>query len=247
MKKQLLWGVTTVMLLILLATPVLATNEAEQSTHHDNFQVTELIVDGGFEACNPSNPPDACADWEETSTHFGTPVCDISFCGNGGGTVGPCSGNNWAWFGGSGTALGISALEQVVTIPVGTAMLSFYWWVGDGGVAGDSFNVVIDHVGVFGVTGTGLASGPQTGGYVQQSIDISAYADGGLHGIYFEGVQSSSVNLNISLDDISLTDGLVAAVTELNVPHITDILIYAWQQVVPYDLPAGSPVRLANG
>ena len=45
----------------------------------------QLIVDGSFEAGIP-NP-----NWTETSTNFGTPLCDAS-CGTGSGTAGPRTG-----------------------------------------------------------------------------------------------------------------------------------------------------------
>ena len=47
------------------------------------------------------------------------------------------------------------------------------------------------------------------------------------------------------IDNLVTTDAV--AVTGLNVPHITQIQINASSPVTPYDSPAGSPVKLANG
>ena len=45
---------------------------------------------------------------------------------------------------------------------------------------------------------------------------------------------------------VSCTPAAVA-VPAMNIPHITDILIYSWEQVVAYGSPGGEPARLSNG
>ena len=74
---------------------------------------TQLILDPTFEAGDP------WPDWTtQTGTEFGTPLCDLATCGDGGGSAPPFAGNNWAWFGGF-PAPQIETLGQVVTIPNG--------------------------------------------------------------------------------------------------------------------------------
>ncbi|MFQ5577576.1 MAG: hypothetical protein ACE5G8_11395, partial [Anaerolineae bacterium] len=63
------------------------------------------VVDGGFEA-GPNG-----GTWNEFSTNFGTPICDVFTCGFGNGT-GPRSGLYWAWFGGFGGGLEDGSVDQ---------------------------------------------------------------------------------------------------------------------------------------
>ena len=246
MSKKLSVGLISLIILVSVGLPssVRADNRTQDFASSDVFQVTELIVDGGFEACNPVNQPDACPDWNENPI-LDKVVCNALVCGLGGGTAGPRTGNNWVWLGGNFSLAG-GSVEQGVIIPAGgTATFSFYWWVGTSpSVASDYFEVSVDKDNLFSVVGTALSSGPQSTGYVQVTIDVSAYADGGLHYIIFHGASGNGNVTNINLDDISLTYSPAAP---LYVPHITDILIYSWEQVVAYGSPGGEPARLSNG
>jgi hypothetical protein len=86
---------------------------------------SELIVDGGFETGGIPN-----TFWNpETSTNFGTPICDVPSCGTGGGASPPFAGAFWAWFGGI-PAPEDATLGQTMTIPVGTASLTFEMRIG---------------------------------------------------------------------------------------------------------------------
>ncbi len=166
----------------------------------------ELIVDGGFEACVPSAAPDACPDWGEFSSNFGSPICDAGWCGTGGGTAGPNGGSVWSWFGGAaGAELGW--VEQAVVIPAGgTATLSFYFWTGVwGGGATDEFQVVIDGGTVpFWLLGSQLDQPPYNTGYSQVVLDLTSWADGGVHTIRFSAIEEAGLITNMNLDDVSL-------------------------------------------
>src|SRR5262245_25079539 len=81
---------------------------------------TELVTDGGFEAGPGSG------NWTETSTNFGTPLCDLAGCGNGTGT-GPHAGTYWAWFGGIGGTTETGTLTQSFIIPVGGTVTLTFW------------------------------------------------------------------------------------------------------------------------
>ncbi len=85
------------------------------------FTGTPIINDSSFEIGTPNTA------WTETSTNFGSPICEIATCGNGTGTsTGPHSGNFWAWFGGT-SAFEEATLSQTITIPnANLIFLSFY-------------------------------------------------------------------------------------------------------------------------
>jgi cytoskeletal protein RodZ len=155
----------------------------------------DLIQDGSFEAGTP-NP-----FWDEFSTNFGTPLCDAASCGTGGGTAGPNTGAWWAWFGGS-AAFEEGYVEQDVTIPVGTAELSFYFWIGTtGGPATDYFAVEMDGNEIFRV---GADEQPSYSAYTLVALDISDYADGGVHTLTFYGRTGGTTTTNFNLDDVVL-------------------------------------------
>jgi M6 family metalloprotease-like protein len=157
---------------------------------------SNLLQDPSFEAYSP-NPY-----WTETSTNFGTPLCTIGACGDGGGSVGPHTGSVWGWFGGV-AADEIASLSQTVTIPAGTAYLEFYLWIGGadaGSDADDVFNALIDDVIVFSANATQTSS---YSSYTLVSIDVSSYADDGTHTIMFESSTTTQV-VNFNLDDVAL-------------------------------------------
>lgn len=172
----------------------------------NNRVPVEEIVDGGFEACVPGNAPDSCADWVEGSTNFGTPVCDFTYCGNGGGTAGPRSGNNWAWFGGSSELDEDGFIEQEVVISANStsATLDFYLWLGRTSEnSGDRFEVSLD--GNLLLSSTGAQLFDYSNGYTLVSLDLSAYRDGGSHTIRFFGSFPGSGSVtNLNMDDVSL-------------------------------------------
>ncbi len=148
-----------------------------------------VIADPSFEAGTP-NPA-----WGETSTNFGTPLCDAG-CGGPGGTDGAW----YAWFGGIG-AFEQATLEQAVTIPVGATTLSFDLQVGVCDSPADFFDVRIDGIDVF-------TTDPCTAdtGYDTQSVDISGFADGGPHALLLDSVSNAvnGGNSNFFVDNLVL-------------------------------------------
>src|SRR6187455_3390784 len=80
---------------------------------HVVYSQINLIQDGGFEAGAGSG------NWVESSSNFGSPICDLAGCGNGTGT-GPHSGTYFTWFGGLPSGVEIGSLEQTIMIPVDT-------------------------------------------------------------------------------------------------------------------------------
>ena len=152
------------------------------------------VQDGSFEAGTP-NPY-----WTEASTNFGTPLCTVAACGAGTGT-GPRTGQWWAWFGGI-AAFEEGSMTQQVTIPAGATNLTFYTEAIICASPNDYLEVEIDATQVFLMTG----ADPQCGvlGYAQEVVDISAYADGGVHTLTFHSITTGVGNTNFFVDDVEL-------------------------------------------
>jgi hypothetical protein len=164
----------------------------------DNTGDSNIILDTSFEAGFMGGV------WTESSSNFGSPICDTASCPLGGGT-GPRTGSNWAWFGGiDANETGI--VSQVRVIPTGTATLTFWLEIpvcdGTGGT--DTFTVRMDGNIVF--TRTNTHSSCNLLGYSKQTVSVSAYADGGSHTIEFRGVFSASGTgvTNFFVDDVRL-------------------------------------------
>jgi hypothetical protein len=161
----------------------------------------ELIQDGGFEAGASGDSP----AWIEADTEFGTPLCTAAACGTGGGTAGPHGGTVWAWFGGSATTGHTGSVSQAVTIPTGDpATLTYWYWNGSVNTPFDAtLTVKIDATTVKTHTEASTAEP----GYTQQTVDISAFADGGSHTLSFNYLNGGTGITNMSVDDVSINAG----------------------------------------
>jgi subtilisin-like proprotein convertase family protein len=156
----------------------------------------DIVMDGSFEAGTPNSV------WNETSTNFGTPLCDAG-CG----VAAANTGDWWAWFGGVPGAED-STVDQDVTIPVGSNNLTFFFWIGAvSGANTDFMEVMIDGDQVWLATEADAAI---YAAYTEVTVDISAYADGGTHNLMFHGAQPTGLS-NFFLDDISISDDAVPA------------------------------------
>lgn len=150
-----------------------------------------LVADGSFEAGKPSS------FWSETSTNYGSPLCDAS-CDTGGGT-GPHSGYWWARFGGVIGAVEEGSLEQTVIIESSARYLNFYLEVPTAGTNG-YLRVMLDGNTLLEVTEAHTAS---YGTYRGVSLDISSYADDGSHTLKLESrTEPSTGALNFFVDDL---------------------------------------------
>jgi hypothetical protein len=156
-----------------------------------------VIVDGGYETGGiPSSTWDP-----ETSTNFGTPLCDVPSCGTGGGASPPRTGNFWAWYGGI-PAPETATLGQTVPIAANsTATLNF--WMRIGTVSSpftDVLNVRVD--------GTIVQSFPEPtvaeGAYTLRTINLNAFANGANHAILFEYIGPTSGTGSYVIDDVTL-------------------------------------------
>jgi len=171
---------------------------------------TEAIVDGGFEGGTPSTA------WTETSTNYGTPLCDEASCGVGGGT-GPYAGTFWAWFGGFGGGAEDGTVSQSVTLPAGETVTLFFFLeipVSEG-LATDFLEVTVDGTQVFLVDGSMAA---QYQPYTLVQVDLSAYADGAAHTLVFHGYTNSGAGAatNFFVDDVSVGVGGACCIGECN-------------------------------
>ena len=168
---------------------------------------TGEINDGSFEGGTPN------AAWNESSTNFGSPICNITMCGNGGGTSVPRTGNYWAWFGGV-ASLEIGSIDQTITIPYGTAELHF--WLRNpvsSGSGNDYLQVQIDDTPVWTVQEGNAAYS----NYTEVVVDISTYANGQPHKIEFYSVCYGTGTTNFCVDDVSLTSGAPVPVSRLGI------------------------------
>jgi hypothetical protein len=179
-----------------LGGPTAVQRSAKELQDMQASATADVVQDGSFEAGTP-NP-----FWNESSTNFGTPLCDVPGCGTGTGT-GPLTGAWWAWFGGI-AAYESGNVSQSVTIPSGgPATLSF--WVEQAvcsGDAADYLDVLIDGATLWSTNGAAAECG--TLGYRQVTVDVSAYADGGAHLLEFNSEVFGSANTNFFVDDVML-------------------------------------------
>jgi hypothetical protein len=158
----------------------------------------QLIVDGGFETGGIPN-----TFWNpETSTNFGTPICDVPSCGTGGGASPPRAGAFWAWFGGI-PAPETATLGQTVTFPAGDtiANLSFYMRIGTvSSPFTDVLNVRVDGI----IVATFPEPAVAEGAYTQRLINLNAFANGAAHAILFEYIGLTSGTGSYVIDDVEL-------------------------------------------
>jgi subtilisin family serine protease len=162
-------------------------------------QPVETVADGGFEAGTP-NP-----EWDETSTNFGTPLCDVATCGGTGGGTGAFAGDWWAWFGGVDEAED-GTVAQTVTIPDNAvaATLSFFLEIPTADVAG-SFEVSLGGDVLFSATDADTGTYAT---YQEVTVDVSAYADGTPNELLFSASTvddgTAETVTNFFVDNVSL-------------------------------------------
>lgn len=197
-----------------------------------NFICTDAVLttggvpDGGFELGRP-NPI-----WVEASTNAGSPLCDAS-CGTIFGTVGPNSGDWFAWFGGFASTE-IGSVQQ--SLDIGTDKTDLTFAVSqprcdpdDTGV--DFARVLIDGNEVFRID----ADDPScsTIPYRIEMVDLATasggpYNDGDLHQLRVEGEVYGTDNFasNFLFDDFDLVgpDSAKASHCELlSIVNVSDI------------------------
>ena len=152
------------------------------------------VPDGSFEAGRP-NP-----NWDEFSTNpLGTPICDTAGCG----TYQGSDGNYWAWFGGLAYPNEGSLSQAGVTIPSTTEALVFDLRVAGCDSPADYLEVRIDGNPVETIHAEGALCGAP---YAPYAVDVSEYADDGVHeiGFYSEIFYTNGIATSFFLDRVSL-------------------------------------------
>lgn len=168
-----------------------------QPTHASLDPCSSLIADGGFETGGIPN-----TFWNpETSTNFGSPLCNFATCGDGGGSAPGRTGTVWAWFGGI-PAPETATLGQTVTIAASSSV-SLTFWLRIGAVSSpftDVLNIRVDGAIVQSFTEPSVAEGA----YTQRTVNLNAFANGLSHQIVFEYVGPSTGIGNFTVDDVAL-------------------------------------------
>ncbi len=163
-----------------------------------------ILLDGSFEAAagNPLNSP----NWTEGSTNFGSPLCTVALCTNGGGTATPRTGTKWSWFGGIDTVAETATMSQSVTFPTaeGTVMLNFWMRIGAVNTPfTDTLVVTIDGNQIASFTEPAVAEAS----YTLRTFNVSQFANGAAHTILFTYTHAAGVDDDISnfnVDDVTL-------------------------------------------
>ena len=158
-----------------------------------------MIVDGTFEAGTPWT-----AWTTQTSTNFGTPLCNTALCGTGGGSATPFAGDNWAWFGGIPAAETATVGQTVTIASGGTASLTFQLRIGSvSSPFTDVLNVRVDGA----ILQTFIEPATAEAAYTLRTINLNAFANGASHAILFEYIGPSAGTANFTVDDVVLTAG----------------------------------------
>jgi hypothetical protein len=164
------------------------------------LSTTNLIQDPSFESSYGST-----YYWSQYSMMYGTPLCILADCGDGGGTARPHSGNVWVWFGGFPYGENATVWQNVNFPKCDSLTLQFYFWIGYAAPKTDQFDqftVSLDNMyQLFSANALQKSWYPT---YTLISIDLSSYEQG-LHQIIFNGVTDQLVTFN--LDDVALIPG----------------------------------------
>ena len=162
---------------------------------------TSDLLDGSFEAAtgNPANSP----FWVEADSLAGSPLCTVATC-TPGAEIAPRTGSAWAWFGGFADAGHTGSVAQLVTIPVGSVALS-YWY------RNSSVTAPFDAVLLVQVDGTTVKTHTESAvadpAYSKQVVDLSAFADGASHILSFSYANGTDGVNNMVVDDVGLSRG----------------------------------------
>jgi hypothetical protein len=155
--------------------------------------VSPGVQDGTFEAGSP------WALWTvQTSTNFGTPLCDTLSCGT---AVPPFAGTNWAWFGGA-IAAENATLGQTITIPPGLFLFLRFQMRIQGVTTPftDTLAVRVD--------GNTLATFVEPAvaepAYTERYLNVTAFANGGPHALLFAYSGPTTGVANFLVDNVEL-------------------------------------------
>lgn len=146
-----------------------------------------VIVNGNFEAGSTGWQQFSSNGWQLILQQANLPV--------------PARSGAWAvWLGGDEDEASI--ISQVVTVPAGNSMLTYWLWIASEDFCGyDVGGVLINEEDA--VDAYWLCSDNNTGGWVRRDVNLGAYA-GQTVEVIFAAFTDGSLNSNMFLDDISL-------------------------------------------
>lgn len=151
------------------------------------------VQDGTFEAGSPWSL------WTvQTSTNFGTPICDLLSCGT---SVPPFAGTNWAWFGGA-VAAESATLGQSITIPPGPFLFLHFQLRIQAVTAPftDTLDVRVDGNTLTTFTEPSVAEPA----YSERYVNVTAFANGGPHALLFSYSGPTTGVANFLVDNVEL-------------------------------------------
>ena len=131
--------------------------------------------------------------------------------------INPRSGNWVAWLGGDNDE--ISVIWQEVTIPNSNSNLRFWYWIASEDLCGYDFGgVVVDNTvaDVF-----DLCNDQNTGGWIQRTVNLGAYA-GQTVALEIRVETDSSLNSNLFVDDVTLGGSQLTMIEEVSIPQEVD-------------------------
>jgi hypothetical protein len=179
-------------------------NTTEDTFDERIFSCVNTVTNGDFELGFGSGT------WTETSTNFGTPLCD-SACGTGGLPPTP-NPNYWVWFGGIGISE-TGEVAQSLTINAGpsSAAIEFQLAYICPTISIGFVNLRMDGTILFTQDCTG---GAATIPWALHSVDVSGYIDGNPHALSFDSTtqQDTGQVTNFMVDAVVLV--LAAGTTE---------------------------------
>jgi hypothetical protein len=181
-----------------------------EATGSPNAPQVDVVADGSFEAGTP-NP-----SWNEFSLLFGTPLCTVALCGG----PAPHTGIWHAWFGGAGGPAEEGYVDQDVTILSGTATLSFWLQIGVVSPATGVLTASVDGTAVFTATEADAATYST---YTQVTVDVSAFADDGVHNLRLgqSNPDNGANNINFFVDDVVLDAVTAGGCTANDIPWLS--------------------------
>ncbi|MCA9712728.1 MAG: hypothetical protein KDK70_43265 [Myxococcales bacterium] len=179
--------------------------ETDGTTGGPTGDCTEnLLGDPGFEAGTPSPA------WEESSTIFGTPICDTSCTDEPGAE--PYAGEWWVWLGGVADEPELGSVAQAVVIEPEMAYLGFRFQIRSAAGTGDDlFTATLDGDTVFMATDAQMADYAE---YTQVYVDVTPWADGGTYTLRFSGSIQGSGLTSFFLDETSLVSCVEPSATD---------------------------------
>lgn len=170
-----------------------------------NAQV-QTIADTSFEVTGGGG-----SDWQDTSTSFGTVLCQLSTCGNCGGQCVARTGNFYVWFGGI-TTTELGWVRQTFNVAsAGIGELNFWLKIPNAGNAADSIVAQIDGNQVWFKLGNDTVGFENA--YRKVEVNLGNLSIGN-HTLTFRSRSGTGVSYNALVDDVSLVVGGTAGVTD---------------------------------